>query len=105
VTTKNGARSENGTHGRAPGTAAGFGGKVPSHNNRSKTTMQSLRDYRNRGIAIYAGARPVRRTVLTPICRTRRGNAPDAAAATEAILAGKRQIQVRLRDELGLSKR
>jgi hypothetical protein len=67
--------------------------------------MRNLRDYKNRGLAIYAGARPVRRTVLTPILRARRGNAPDAAAATEAILAGKRQIQVRLRDELGLSKR
>jgi hypothetical protein len=64
--------------------------------------MRHLRDYKNRGLAIYAGARPVRRTVLTPILRARRGNAPDVAAA---ILAGKRQIQVRLRDELGLTKR
>jgi hypothetical protein len=67
--------------------------------------MQNLRAWKNRGLAIYAGARPVRRTVLTPILRARRGNAPDAAAVTDAILAGKRQIQVRLRDELGLTKR
>jgi hypothetical protein len=66
--------------------------------------MQSLRDYKNRGIAIYAGAKPVRRTVLEPIFRARRGNAPGAAP-NEAILAGKRQIQARLRDELGLGKR
>jgi hypothetical protein len=67
--------------------------------------MRNLRNYKNRGLAIYAGARPVRRTVLTPILRARRGTAPDAAAATEAILAGKRVIQARLRDELRLGKR
>jgi hypothetical protein len=67
--------------------------------------MRNLREYRSRGLAIYAGARPVRRTVLTPILRARHGSAAKAAAATEAILAGKRQIQVRLRDELGLGKR
>jgi hypothetical protein len=67
--------------------------------------MRNLREYKNRGLAIYAGAMPVRRSVLTPILRTRRGNAAETAAATEAILAGKRQIQVRLCDELGLGKR
>lgn len=67
--------------------------------------MRNLREYKNRGLAVYAGARPVRRTVLMPILRARHGNAAEAAAATEAILAGKRVIQARLRDELGLGKR
>jgi len=67
--------------------------------------MQSLRRYKNRGLAIYAGARPVRRTVLMPILRARHGNAAHDVAATEAILAGKRVIQARLRYELGLGKR
>jgi hypothetical protein len=67
--------------------------------------MQNLRAWKSRGLTIYAGARPVRRTVLTPILRARRGNASDAAAAPEAILAGKRAIQARLRSELGLGKR
>jgi hypothetical protein len=67
--------------------------------------MRNLRNYKNRGLAIYAGAKPVRRTVLTPLLRARHGNAAEAAAATEAILAGKRVIQARLRDELGLGKR
>jgi len=67
--------------------------------------MQNLRAWKNRGIAIYAGAKPMRRTVATPIFRARRGDAAEAAAATEAVLAGKRAIQARLRAELGLGKR
>jgi len=66
--------------------------------------MQNLREWRNRGIAIYAGAKPVRRTALAPIFRAGRAGAADAAASSEPILAGKRAIQARLRNELGLSK-
>jgi hypothetical protein len=67
--------------------------------------MRNLREYKNRGLAVYAGARPMRRTVLMPILRARHGNAAQSAAQREAILAGKRAIQARLRAELGLGKR